>query len=85
MEEPKKSYPSKVSLVLRIVVSAYLLYLVWGLRGAPASHTGTERLLFIAAMIVFTVVAVVLGGLSLRAYLKGEYDQPSDKGDSENK
>lgn len=85
MEEPKKNYPSKVSLVLRMVVSAYLLYLVWGLRGAPASHTGMERLLFIAAMIVFAVVAVVLGGFSLRAYLRGEYDQPSDKEDSENK
>lgn len=85
MDKQKKSYPSKVSLMLRIVVSAYLLYLVWGLRDAPASHTGAERLLFIAAMIVFTVVAVLLGGFSLKAYLKGEYDIPEDKNDSENK
>lgn len=80
MEEQKKNYPSKISLILRIVVSAYLLYLVWGLRDAPASHTGAQRLLFIAAMVVFTVVAVVLGGLSLKAFLNGEYDQ-SDGGD----
>lgn len=85
MEKQKKSYPSKVSLILRIVVSAYLLYLVWELRGAPASHTGAERLLFIAAMILFAVVAVVLGGFSLRAYLRGEYDQPMDEDGSENK
>lgn len=85
MEKQKKNYPSKISLILRIVVSAYLLYLVWELRGAPASHTGAERLLFIAAMVIFAIVAVVLGGFSLRAYLKGEYDQPSDEADSENK
>ena len=83
MENEKKRYPSKISLILRIVVSAYLLYLVWGLRGAPASHTGAERLLFIAAMALFTGVAVALGGFSLRAYLKGEYDRPEDEDGSE--
>lgn len=84
MEKQKKNYPSRISLILRIVVSAYLLYLVWELRGAPASHTGMERILFIAAMLIFTIVAVVLGGMSLKAYLKGEYDYPGDEEDSEN-
>ncbi len=79
MEEKKKSYPSKISLILRVVVSAYLLYLVWGLRDAPGNHTGAERLLFIAAMILFTVVAVLLGGLSIKAFLKGEYDRPDEE------
>lgn len=83
MEEKKKNYPSKISLILRIVVSAYLLYLVWGLREAPATHTGLERLLFIAAMVVFTVVAVVLGGASIKAYLKGEYERPEENDDTE--
>lgn len=78
MAEQKKSYPTKISLVLRMVVSAYLLYLVWELRGAPASHTGAERLLFIGCMILFFAVAVVLGGISLKAYMKGEYDCPVD-------
>lgn len=68
----------KVSLMLRIVVSVYLLYLAWSLRGAPASYTGAERLVFIAAIIIFTVVGVALGGVSLRAYLKEEQDQPKD-------
>ena len=72
MEKKKKTYPSKISLILRFVVSAYLLYLVWGLRDAPRGHTGTERLVFFAAMILFTVVAVLLGGLSTIAFLKEE-------------
>ena len=67
---------------LRMVVSVYLLYLVWELREAPASHTGVESLLFIAAMVLFTAVAVILGGLSLRAFLRGEYGHPEDGDDS---
>ena len=82
MDNKKKNYPSKISLLLRIVVSAYLLYLAWGLRDAPASHTGAERLLFIAAMILFGAVAILLGGMSIKAYLKGEYDRPDEDGPS---
>ena len=79
--DDKKKYPAKITLILRIVVSLYLLYTVWGLRGAPTSHTGTQRILFIAAMIIFFVVAVILGGLSLKALIKGEYEQPEDDGE----
>mgnify|MGYP006875942393 CR=1 FL=1 len=78
MDEKKKNCPSKISLILRMVVSAYLLYLVWGLREAPATHSGMERLLFMGAMILFATVAVILGGLSIRAFLKGEYERPEE-------
>lgn len=84
MDDKKKNSPTRVSLILRIVVSVYLLYLAWELRGAPANYTGMQRWFFIGAMFVFTVVGVVLGGFSLRTYLRGEYDQPEDKNDSEN-
>ncbi len=79
MEDKRKNYPTKISLILRMVVSGYLLYLAWGLREAPASHTGAERLLFIGAMILFSAVAVILGGLSLKAFLNGEYDRPDEE------
>lgn len=80
----KKNYPTKISLILRIAVSAYLLYLVWELRSAPASHNGVERLVFVVAMAVFTIAAVLLGGFSLKAYMKGEYDRPEESDDEEN-
>ncbi len=83
MDDHKRNYPTRVSLVLRIVVSLYLLYLAWGLREAPANHTGAERLLFIAAMILFAAVGVVLGGLSLKALLRGECGQPDNGDDTE--
>lgn len=85
MDDHKHNYPTKVSLILRMVVSVYLLYLVWELREAPASHTGVESLLFIAAMVLFTAVAVILGGLSLRAFLRGEYGHPEDGDDSKSR
>ncbi len=80
MDDKKRNSPPKVSLILRIVVSAYLLYLAWGLRGAPASHTGMERLLFIGAILLFSVIGVLLGGFSIKAYLNGEYEQSDDDG-----
>ncbi|HBN55795.1 MAG TPA: hypothetical protein DD414_03385 [Lachnospiraceae bacterium] len=78
MDDKKKNSPPKVSLILRVVVSVYLLYLAWGLRGAPASHTGMERLLFIGAILLFSVIGVLLGGFSIKAYLNGEYEQSDD-------
>jgi uncharacterized membrane protein YczE len=83
MEKGKKNNQTRVSLILRMAVSVYLLYLAWELKGAPFTHTGAERLVFAAAVLIFTVVAVILGGFSLRAYLKGEYDLPDDGEDSE--
>jgi uncharacterized membrane protein len=64
---------TKTSLILRIAASLYLLYLAWELKDAPASHIGVESILFIIAIIIFTLVAVVMGGLSIKAYVKGEY------------
>ena len=79
MDGSKKHTATKLTLILRIVVAANLLYTVWELRGAPAAHVGGQRILFIAAMIVFTVIAVILGGFSLKALLKGEYEQPGEE------
>lgn len=79
----KKKYPAKITLILRIAVALYLLYTVWGLRGAPASYTGIQHILFIAAMLVFFVVAIVLGGFSLKAFIRGEYERPEDEEDEE--
>lgn len=76
MENNKKYTTTKLALILRIAVAAYLLYTVWELRGAPAAHEGAERILFIAAIIVFAIVGIVMGIFSLKALLKGEYEQP---------
>ena len=80
MSGQKKYTNTKFVLIARIVVAAYLLYTVWELRGAPAAHEGAERILFIAAIVAFLAVALLLGGFSLKALLKGEYDRPEEDG-----
>ena len=69
----KKNYPSKITLIIRVVISAYILYLAWGLRTAPAESAGIERILFIVVMIIFVAFSVVFGGKSLLALKHGEY------------
>jgi glucan phosphoethanolaminetransferase (alkaline phosphatase superfamily) len=69
----KKNHPTKTSLILRMAASLYLFYLAWGLKDAPASHTGMESLLYMAAIVAFVLVALIMGGLSLKAYIAGNY------------
>lgn len=79
MKDEKKEYPSKIKLIIRIAVSLYLFYIVWSLRETPFIYTGWQRILFIAAIIVFAAVGLGLCFVSARALMKGEYEQPEDK------
>jgi len=81
----KKEYTiRRGSLILRIVVSAYLLYTVYQLFGSLGTATGTDKIVVVIAMIIFTVVAVPLGFFSLRAMSRGEYTLPgADQEESE--
>ena len=76
--------PVMMLLVCKLM-KALLLYTAWELRGAPAAHDGAERVLFIVAIVAFTAIALVLGGFSLKALLKGEYDKPGSDEEPEGK
>lgn len=81
-----KHNPTKTSLILRIAASVYLLYLAWSLKDAPSSHIGMESILYIVAIAVFTIVAIIIGGMSIKAFAKGEYDMPDNSdGDKDQK
>jgi len=71
--QDKNKYPTKITLIIRALISAYILYLAWGLRTAPAESSGLESILFIVVIIVFVAFAVLYGGRSLLALKKGEY------------
>ena len=75
MEDNKKKYPTKSSLIIRIAAAAYLLYLAWGLRGALTTYEGMQKIFFLVAIILFVVVSVVIGGSSLKAFLNGDYEE----------
>ena len=78
MNDKKRKNPTMITLVVRIAAAVYLLYLAWELRGAPAAYEGFQKILFMIIPIVFGVFAAVLGGVSLKALLKGEYDNGDD-------
>lgn len=73
MDENKKK-PTKAKLVIQVIAAAYLLYLAWSLRTAPAVHEGLQKFFFIIVIIAFAAAAVVLGGLSIKALVSGEYE-----------
>lgn len=74
-KEKKQYHVTKGSLILRIVVSLYLLYTVYELSGSLATTSGMDKIVVIIAMVVFTAVAVPLGGFSIKAMSGGEYAQ----------
>lgn len=73
MKQERKN-PNQVSLLLRLLCGGYLVYTAWDLRGAFQDSP-----LFIVAAIVFAVVGLALGGISLYQLIKtGDFfDKPA--------
>lgn len=79
-KEHTNDYPPQITLLLRIVGGAYLLYLAWGLR-IPAFSDEHGALYGISA-IVFAVVGAALCVISIRAVSRGEYKLPYEADES---
>lgn len=81
---PTKHRPPQISLILRALCGAYLIYLAWDLRGAAAGALrGEENLLFLPAAVVFLVVGALLCFFSIRALIRGEYRLPYESDDDD--
>lgn len=73
---------TKLSLTIRIVVGIYILYTAISLvKGIPQA-VGTEKLLFIAFTVFFTVAGVLLVVFAGKALLNKQYDDGSDTEDN---
>lgn len=72
--------PPQASLLLRILGGGYLVYLAWDLRASAG-----ESLLFLAAIIVFAVVGLLLAVFSIRELLSSGYfrNEPEEISSSE--
>lgn len=80
----KKYYSvSKISYTIRVFVALYLLYTVWQLRATPFETEGTERVIFIIAIVLFSVFAIIIGGTSMKALIKKEYSENNPKDDED--
>ncbi len=58
--------------LLQILVGMYLLYTCWSLKDAASASHGKEKVLIIAAIILFAVSGVFLLGKNLRSMLKSK-------------
>jgi|GEM_PF-761173 len=87
-----KGNQSKVSYTLRLIAGGYLLYLAYGLfQEIIAGKVIDQKILIIAATIVFTIVGAVLVVTSIRILWRqykdnntnNNTDNDNDKDDSE--
>ena len=67
----KPAKHDQLSLTLRLVAGAYLLYSAWKIRGAVA-----ENPFFLVAIIVFIIAGAFIVGHAALRLIKGQYDQP---------
>jgi len=77
--------PTKFQVICRIVVGGYLLYLVYKLYkdGAVVNTSGGERIIMIAAMVLFSVAGVYAIVRGLMIYKKGKFFDPKNDDFSE--
>lgn len=76
--EKSPSRPAQITVILRLVAGAYLLYLAFGLFGEVMKSAGGRQLLQIGSMVLFAAVGAILSGWSLKKLIKGEYIHPGE-------
>lgn len=72
-KRPFKYYPTKVTLGIRLVVGAYLLYTSYKLLDGVQNGEGRERMFIGIFMILFVIVGLLLVLFSTYFLLKGRY------------
>lgn len=78
--------PSKTSLLIRILVGGYLLYTLFELVPKMFVSSGIEKIVFMCAVLVFSISGLCLVLLSLRSLITGKYEGGSlDPNADENK
>lgn len=74
----KPAKHDQLSLTLRLVAGAYLLYSAWKIRGAVA-----DNLFFLVAIIVFVIAGAFIVGHSAWCLYKGMYAKPGEEEETE--
>lgn len=72
-KEKKKYGDTKVGLTLRILVSAYVLYLAYGLIQGFGETAGNDRIFIAAAIVVFVLAGGAILFLSAKKLIRKEY------------
>ena len=69
----KKGLPNKAMLVMRGIIGAYLLFLVYQLAKSLSTATGGERAAFIIAIVIFAIAGLGVLALTVYDYARGAY------------
>ncbi len=65
--------PNQMSLYIRIFAAVYLVYLAISFGDVWNRYTGMELIFYLLAMIGFGVIGLLLGGLSIKDLVVGNY------------
>ena len=80
----RNSRDTKVGLTLRVLVSAYVLYLAYGLIQGFGETTGNDRIFIAIAIVVFVAAGGAILIISAKKLIKKEYvDAAGQSGDDE--
>lgn len=72
-EQGTNKLPSKLSLIIRVMVSGYLIYTVISLGDVWNRYSGGELILYLSVMVIFGLVGLILGTSSLIDLVRGKY------------
>ena len=81
----KKSGDTKIGLTLRILVSAYVLYLAYGLIEGFGETAGNDRIFIAIAIIVFIVAGGAILSLSAKKLIRKEYVDAEEQTEDDKK
>lgn len=65
--------PTKTGLMIRLMVVAYIIYIIYSLRDVGTRYSGAQLTFYIAVLAVFAVFAVGLTIFSVRDLIRGRY------------
>ena len=65
--------PTKAGLMVRLLVVAYLAYIIYSMKDVGTKYSGAELGFYIAVLVVFAVCGLLLAVLSVRDLLQGRY------------
>lgn len=78
-KENKKYRDTKVGLTLRILVSAYVLYLAFGLIQGFGETAGNDRIFIAIAIVVFVAAGGAILILSAKKLIRKEYVEANEE------
>lgn len=81
----KKSGDTKIGLTLRILVSAYVLYLAYGLIEGFGETAGNDRIFIAIAIVVFIAAGGAILILSAKKLIRKEYVDAEEQTEDDEK